>query len=71
MVIPIFNIVLILDKDTNAIDNGKHVLFYLSKYSDKLYNNIVYIRRIEISHFIQVPPLLVFVNFRILILRNF
>ena len=69
--IPILNIVLILDKDTNAIDNGKHVLFHLSKYSDKLYSNIVYIMRIEISNFIQVPALLVFVNFRILIFKNF
>ena len=41
--IPIFNVVLISDKDENAINNGKHVvLFHLSKYSDKLYDNIVY-----------------------------
>ena len=36
--IPIFNVVLISDKDENAINNGKHVvLFYLSKYSDKFW----------------------------------
>ena len=33
-VIPIFNVVLISDKDENEI------LFHLSKYSDKLYGNI-------------------------------
>ena len=54
--IPIFNVVLISDKDKNAINNGKHVvLFLLSKYSDKLYGNIVYRTQIEMSNFIQVP----------------
>ena len=39
--IPIFNVVLISDKDENAINKGKHVaLFHSSKYSDKLYGNI-------------------------------
>ena len=41
IVLPIFNDVLISDKDENAINNGKDVLFYLSKCSDKLYGNIV------------------------------
>ena len=39
--IPIFNVVLISDKDENAINNGKHILFHLSKCFDKLYVNIV------------------------------
>ena len=39
ILIPIFNVVLISDK--NEINNGKHVLFHLSKCSDKLYGNIV------------------------------
>ena len=56
---PIFNIVLISDKDENAI-NGKHVaLLHLSKYSDKLYGNIVYKMQFEMSNFIQVPTSLV------------
>ena len=59
MVIPIFNV--ISDKDENAINKGKHVvLFHLSKYSDKLYNNIVYKIQIEMSNFIKVPASLVF-----------
>ena len=59
--IPIFNVVLIPDKDENAINNGKHVvLFLLSKYSDKLYGNIVYRTQIEMSNLIQVPASLVF-----------
>ena len=59
--IPIFNVVLISDKDENAINKGKHVvLFHLSKYSDKLYGNIVYKMQIEMSNFIQVPTLLLF-----------
>ena len=59
--IPIFNVVLISDKDENAINNGKHVvLFLLSKYSDKLYGNIVYRTQMEMSNFIQVQALLVF-----------
>ena len=49
--IPIFNVVLISDKDENVINNGKHViLFPLSKYSDKLYGNIVYKRQIKINN---------------------
>ena len=49
------------DKDENAIDNGKHVvLFHLSKYFYKLYGNIVYKMKIEMSNFIQVPASLVF-----------
>ena len=60
--IPIFNVVLISDKDENAINNGKHVvLFHLSKYSDKPYGNIVYKIQIEMSNFIQVIASLVFV----------
>ena len=44
MVIPIFNIVLISDKDENAI------LFHLSKYSDKLCGNIVCKMQIPMSN---------------------
>ena len=44
IVIPIFNAVLISDKDENAI------LFHLSKYSDKLYGNIVCKMQIEMSN---------------------
>ena len=59
--IPVFNVVLISDKNENATDNGKHVvLFHLSKYSDKLYGNIVYTMQIETSNFSQVPASLVF-----------
>ena len=55
IVIPVFNVVLISDKDENASDNGKHVvLFRLSKYSDKLYG------KVEMSNFSQVPASLVF-----------
>ena len=58
---PIFNVVLISDKDENAINNGKHVvLFLLSKYSDKLYGNIDYRTQIEMINFIQVQASLVF-----------
>ena len=39
--IPILNVVLISDKDENPINNGKHVLFHLSKCCDKLYGNII------------------------------
>ena len=54
--IPIFNVVLLSDKDENATNNGKHVvLCHLSKYSDKLYGNIVYKMQIEMSNFSQVP----------------
>ena len=53
--IPLFNVVLISDKDENAINKGKHiVLFHLSKYSDKLYGNIIYKIKIEMSNFIIV-----------------
>ena len=59
--IPVFNVVLISDNDENTTDNGKHVvLFHLSKYSDKLYGNIVYKMQIEMSNFSQVPASLVF-----------
>ena len=52
---------MISDKDENAINTGKHVvLFHLSKYSEKLYGNIVYKMQIEMSNFIQVPASLVF-----------
>ena len=38
-------------KDENVINNGKNViLFPLSKYSDKLYGNIVYKRQIKINN---------------------
>ena len=53
--IPIFNVVLISDKDENAINNGKHVaLFHLSKYSDKLYGNIVYKVQIHCVKSVQI-----------------
>ena len=61
IVISVFNVVLISDKDENTINNGKHVvLFHLLKYSDKLYGNIVYKMHIEMSEFIQVLASLVF-----------
>ena len=51
-VIPIFNVVLISDKDENAINKDKHfVLFHLSKYSDKVYGNIIYKKQIENEEF--------------------
>ena len=51
--IPIVNVILISDKDENAIIDGKHVvLFNLSKYPDKFYGNIVYKMQIEMSNFI-------------------
>ena len=56
----IANIVLISDKDENAINNGKHALFHLSKCPDKLYDNAVYKMQIEMSNLIQVPASLVF-----------
>ena len=40
IVILIFNLALIWDKDENSISNGKRVLFQLSKCSDRLYGNI-------------------------------
>ena len=54
--IPIFNVaVLISDKDENAINNGKHVvLFHLSKYTDKLYGNIVYKVQIHCMESVQI-----------------
>ena len=61
MVIPIFNVVLISDKDENAINNGKPVvLLHLSKYPHKHYGNIVYKKQIEMNNFSQVPASLVF-----------
>ena len=61
IIILIFNVVLISDNDENAINNGDNVaLFNLSKFSNKLYGNIVYKIQIEMSNFIQVPALLVF-----------
>ena len=58
---PIFNVVLISDKDKNAINKGKHViLFHLSKQSDKLYGNSVYKIQTEMSNFTKVPGSLVF-----------
>ena len=50
-VIPIFN-GLISDKDENKINDGN--LFHLSKYSDKLYGNIVYKMQMEISFKYQI-----------------
>ena len=44
IVIPIFNLALISDKDENA------TLFHLSKYSGKLYRNIVCKMQIEMSN---------------------
>ena len=38
----IFNVVLISDRCENATNDGKHVLFHLSKCSDKFYGSIVY-----------------------------
>ena len=58
--IPIFNVVLISDKAENAINNGRHVFFHLSKYFDKLYGNIVYKMKIEMSNFTQVSASFVF-----------
>ena len=59
--IPIFNVILLSDKDENVINNGEHmVLFLLSKCSDKLYGNIVYRTQIEMSNIIQVQASLVF-----------
>ena len=49
--IPIFN-GLISDKDENSINDGN--LFHLSKYSDKLYGNIVYKMQMEISFKYQI-----------------
>ena len=59
--IPIFNFVLISDKDENAINKGKHVvLLHLSKYSDRLYGNIIYKIQIENEQFLKVLASLVF-----------
>ena len=58
---PIFNVVLMSDKDEKSINKGKNiVLFHLWKYSDKLYGNIVYKTQIEMSNFIKVPASLMF-----------
>ena len=56
--IPIFNIVLISDKDEDAINDGN--LFHLSKNSDKIFGNIVYKMQTEMNSFIQVAASLVF-----------
>ena len=61
MVIPVFNVVLISDKDKNVVNNNKHVLSHLSKCSDKFHGNIVYKMQTEMSNFIQLPASLVFV----------
>ena len=56
MVILIFNVVLISDKDENAINKGKHVvLFHLSKYSDKLYLDLLSRRswRTKLTYYLQ------------------
>ena len=59
--ISIFNVVLISDKDENALNKSKHViLFHLSKYSNNLYGNIAYKIQIEMSNFIKVPASLAF-----------
>ena len=60
IMIPTFDVALISDKDGNTINNGKHVLFHLSKWAHKLYGNIVYEMQIEMSNFIQVPASLAF-----------
>ena len=60
MVIPIFNVVLISNKDNNVVNNDKHVLSHLSKCSDKFYGNNVYKMQTEMSNFIQLPASLVF-----------
>ena len=61
MVIPFFNVVLMSDKDENAINNEKHfVLFHLSKYFEKLYGNIVYKMQNDMSNFLQVPSSFIF-----------
>ena len=58
---PIFNVVLMSDKDEKSINKGKNiVLFHLWKYSDKLYGNIVYKTQIEMSNFIKVQASLMF-----------
>ena len=58
---PIFNVVLMSDKDEKSINKDKNiVLFHLWKYSDKLYGNIVYKTQIEMSNFIKVPASLMF-----------
>ena len=59
--IPIFNVVLISGKDENVINKNKHVVsFHLSKYSDKLYGNIVCEVQIEMSNFVKLPASIVF-----------
>ena len=56
--IPIFTVVLISDKNENAIINEKHIaLFHLSKYFD---GNTVYKTQIEMNNFSQVSVSLVF-----------
>ena len=59
--VPIFNVVLISDKDENVINKCKHViLFHLSKCSDKLYGKIIYKIQIQMSNLIKVPASVVF-----------
>ena len=59
--IPIFNVVLISDKDENAINKSKHVVwFHLSKYSDKVYGNAVFKIQIKMGNFIKKSNLIVF-----------
>ena len=41
MVIPVFIVALLSDKDENAINNRKDILFHLIKCSDQLYGSIV------------------------------
>ena len=48
------------DRDENTINNGKHVLFQLSKCSDKIYGITVYMIQTEMSHFIPATASLVF-----------
>ena len=56
--IPIFTVVLISDKNENAIINEKHIaLFHLSKYFD---GNTVYKTQIEMNNFSQVSVSFVF-----------
>ena len=62
--IQLFSVVLILDKDANAINYGKHVLFHLSKYFDKIYGKFVCNMQIEMSNLIQVPASLYLPRFQ-------
>ena len=57
-----FNVVLILDKDENAINKGKLCRFIslIEILYEKLYGNIVYKIQIGMSNFIKVPASLAF-----------